>query len=68
MTQARALEAIKNSGKIVGYKLQDDEGHVMDVNCSAIIGALKNNQINISNLRVTSDDKLNQHCLSYKFL
>ena len=58
MTQARALEAIKNSGKIVGYKLQDDEGHVMDVNCSAIIGALKNNQISISNLRVTSDDKL----------
>jgi len=59
MVEAVALNSIKNeNGQTIGYKLKDNEGTVRDIKSDAIINAMKKNLINISNLSITSDNKL----------
>ena len=58
MVKAEALSPVLNNGIIVGYKLKDEFGKVMDVKSEAIVGAIKANKINIINLMVTKDNKL----------
>lgn len=58
MVKAIALEEIIKDGKVVGYKLQDRSGGIMNVPSTSIIEAIKNNKIAIENLDINSDGKL----------
>lgn len=58
MVQAKALQELKKNGIIYGYKLQDENGTVMDIKTEAIIGAIKKNAINIPNLVIKKDGSL----------
>lgn len=59
MLQAVAIGYLKDpNGNVYGYKLKDETGQQMEVKSEAIVGAIKNNQISILNLRVVDDDKL----------
>ena len=58
MVQAIALQELKNGGKIVGYKLKDETGQIMDIKTSAIVNAMNKNLINIPNLTITSSGDL----------
>ena len=58
MVKAKALQALKKNGLLYGYKLQDENGTIMDIKTEAIIGAIKANKINISNLYIDSSGSL----------
>lgn len=58
MVKAEALSPILSNGVVIGYKLKDEFGKVMDIKSEAIVGAIKANKINIINLKVTEIDKL----------
>lgn len=59
MVNAIALNPIINaSGICTGYKLKDETGQVMEVNSEAIIGAIQRGAISISNLVISSGNKL----------
>jgi DNA ligase (NAD+) len=58
MVEAKALKTLYNNGEIIGYKLQDNTGKVMDIKSEAIIDAMRKNLININNLYITDDNKL----------
>lgn len=59
MLKAVAIGYVNDAnGNVIGYKLKDETGKEMEVNIEAIIGAIKNNKINILNLRVDENDKL----------
>lgn len=59
MVQAKALKELKDSnGHVYGFKLRDENGLEMDIKCSDIINAMRNNLINIINLSITNDNKL----------
>lgn len=54
-----AINKIKNKqGNVIGYKLLDENGNIMDASSSMIKEALKNKNIRIPNLKITSDDRL----------
>lgn len=58
MVKALALSELVSNGKVIGYKLKDDQGNIMDVKSEAIKSAIKQNKINIINLTISTDDKL----------
>ena len=47
MVKAEALSPILSNGVVIGYKLKDEFGKVMDIKSEAIVGAIKANKINI---------------------
>jgi hypothetical protein len=47
-----------NSGKIVGYKLQDIHGKIQDIEASSLKNMIASNQIEVNNLTLTSDGRL----------
>lgn len=58
MVQAVAIQEIKSNNKVVGYKLKDENGLIMDVKTSAIIDAMNKKLINIHNLKVLNNNEL----------
>lgn len=58
MIKAIALNELKQNDTIIGYTLRDEFGKEMNIKSEAIIGAMKENKISISNLNITNDDKL----------
>ena len=59
MIQALCLQKFRNkNNQIIGYRLQDRNGNTLDVKSEYLKQAIKNKQINILNLTLTSDNKL----------
>lgn len=58
MVKATALKELIKNGLIQGYKLKDENGTIMDIKTEVIIGAIKSNKINISNLIIDSTGNL----------
>lgn len=59
MLQAKCIEKFRDSsGKIYGYKLQDINGEIQDVQPENLKIAIKNKQIHIVNLTLTRDNRL----------
>ena len=58
MLEAKAIKEIRKNGVVVGYRLRDAANSEMDVNSKAIVDAIKNKRISISNLKLTDDGQL----------
>ena len=59
MIQALCLQKFRNkNNQIIGYRLQDRNGNTLDVKSEYLKQAIRNNQINVLNLTLTSDNKL----------
>ena len=59
MIQALCLHKFRNkNNQIIGYRVQDKNGSTMDVKAEYLKQAIKNNQIDVLNLTLTSDNKL----------
>lgn len=58
MISAKALKPLLNNEIIIGYTLKDETGKEMDIRSEAIIDAMTKNLINITNLKITDDNKL----------
>lgn len=58
MIMAHAIKELHDEYKVVGYRLRDEHGTEMDVKSEAIIKAMKEKAISISNLSITDDNKL----------
>ena len=56
--------------QIYGYRLQDNNGQIKDVKSNELKEAIKRNQINVINLKLTTDNRLidieNEKCLENK--
>ena len=59
MIQATCIKKFRNKhNQIYGYRLQDTSGQITDVKPDSLKSAIKNNQIYITNLVLTSDSRL----------
>ena len=59
MIQAKCIEKFRDKhNQIYGYRLQDTQGNLKDVTSDQLKQAIKNKQINIINLTLTSDNRL----------
>ena len=59
MIQALCLRKFRNkNNQIIGYKIQDKNGNTLDVKPEYLKQAIRNNQVNVLNLTLTSDNKL----------
>lgn len=59
MIQAKYIQKFRDkSGKIIGYRLQDNSAKTVDVTSEQLKQAIKNNQIHILNLTLTQDNRL----------
>jgi len=58
MFQAKCIQKFKKNNKIYGYRLQDPQGNTKDVTPDQLKQAIKNQQIAIINLTLTSDNRL----------
>lgn len=47
-----------NRNQIYGYRIQDQQGKVMDIDATQLKVAIANNKISVINLRLTSDNRL----------
>lgn len=59
MIQAKCIQKFRdNSGKIYGYRLACVNGQTQDVTPENLKMAIRNNQVAVINLKLTSDDRL----------
>ena len=59
MFQAKYIQKFRNkNNQIIGYRLQDSNGYTKDVTSDQLKQAIKNHQITIINLTLTSDNRL----------
>ena len=59
MIIVKCLHKFRNKNdQIIGYKIQDKNGNTLDVKSEYLKQAIRNNQINVLNLTLTSDNKL----------
>ena len=58
MFQATCIQKFKKNNRIYGYRLQDSQGNTKDVYADQLKTAIKNQQITIINLTLTSDNRL----------
>ena len=59
MIQAKCIQKFRdNTGKIYGYRLQDINGKTQDVQPDNLKNAIRNKQINVVNLTLTTDNRL----------
>ena len=47
-----------NRNQIYGYRIQDQQWKVMDIDATQLKVAIANNKISVINLRLTSDNRL----------
>ena len=55
MIKVEAIKELKQNGEIVGYRLRDGSGKEMDIQSSAIISAIKNGQVEATNLTIKNE-------------
>lgn len=58
MLQAKCIQKFKKNNTIYAYRIQDFQGNTRDVYSDQLKQAIRNNEINIVNLRLTSDNRL----------
>lgn len=59
MIQAKCIEKFRDkTGKIYGYKLIDIDGKTIEISTKNLKDAIEKNQINVINLKLSSDKKL----------
>ena len=59
MIQAKCIEKIRDKNNIiVAYKLQDTQGNNTTISAQQLKQAIKENQINVANLKLTSDNRI----------
>ena len=59
MVKAKCIQKFRDKhNKIYKYRLQDQQGNTKDVTPDQLKQAIKNNQITITNLTLTSDNRL----------
>lgn len=58
MIKIRCIEKYKNSNSICAYKIEDEEGTSIIVKPEQLKKAIKNNEVTVTNLKLTSDDRL----------
>ena len=58
MIQVTCIQKFKKNNRIYGYRLQDSQGNTRDVTPDQLKTAIKNQQITIINLTLTSDNRL----------
>lgn len=58
MVTACAINQLLKNGSCVGYRLKDENGTLMDITSDKIISAMNSGKISITNLEITSDNKL----------
>lgn len=59
MIQAKCIEKFRDDkGKIYGYRLQDINGQIQDVQSDNLKTAIRNKQVHIVNLTLTTDNRL----------
>jgi len=58
MLTATCIQKFKKNNRIYGYRLQDSQGNTKDVYSDQLKTAIRNNQIAITNLTLTSDNRL----------
>ena len=58
MIQATCIQKFKKNNRIYGYRLQDSQGNTKDVYADQLKQAIRNQQIAIINLTLTSDNRL----------
>ena len=58
MIKAICIQKFKKNNRIYGYRLQDSQGNTKDVYADQLKQAIKNQQINIINLTLPSDNRL----------
>ena len=59
MIEATCTQKFKNKRhKIVGYRIQDQQGSIKDVTPDRLKQAIRNHQIVINNLKLTSDNRI----------
>ena len=59
MIQAKCIEKFRDvSGKIIGYRLQAYDGSVTDIFADAVKDMIRNKELDVTNLTLTSDGRL----------
>ena len=59
MIQAKCIEKFRDkTGKIYGYKLIDIDDKTIEISAKNLKDAIEKNQINVINLKLSSDKKL----------
>ena len=58
MIKATCIQKFKKNNKIYGYRLQDSQGNIKDVYADQLKNAIRNQQIQVINLTLTSDNRL----------
>lgn len=59
MITVKCIEKFRNtSGQIIGYRLQDINGQTQESSADNLKKAIKNNQVHVVNLTLTSDNRL----------
>ena len=59
MITVKCIEKFRsNSGQIIGYRLQDINGQTQDATSKNLKNAIKNGQIHVINLKLTSDNRI----------
>jgi len=63
MIQAKCIQKFRdNQGRIIGYILEDKQGQTCEIQPDELKEAIRNNQIDIDNLILTSDNRLVNSC------
>jgi len=58
MLKVKCIQKFKKNNKIYGYRLQDAQGNTKDVYAEQLKQAIRNQQITVINLTLTSDNRL----------
>lgn len=58
MIKIRCIEKFRNSNSICAYKIEDEEGTSIVVKPEQLKKAIKNKEVTVTNLKLTSDDRL----------
>lgn len=59
MIQAKCIEKFRDkNNRIIGYKLEDNQGNIQDISSKDLKTAIINKQLNVTNLVLTSDNRI----------
>lgn len=58
MLTVKCIQKFKKNNKIYGYRLQDAQGNIKDIDTDKLKYAIRNNKMAVSNLTLTSDNRL----------
>ena len=58
MVKAECIKKFREKNRICGYRLRDTNGKITDIKPESLKNAIRNGQIIVSNLKLTSDNRL----------